>query len=247
MMERPSEISLEEQRDIAVMERDVWKARAEAAESDAAETRAINGSLHAAMVRETVRADAAERELERHRHGVTIESDFVCPDSLALVNALGEAERLRAERDEWAGSAGRWCAAETAAIAEAERLRAQYERKCHDCGTVEKASYPWYDYSGDGRRVVCVVCCPVELKDTRELRAEADRLRAERDEWAGSAGRWCAAETAAIAEAERLRNLVLAMVEYKDGRDAGRPKDEGFVRAWLDTARALAAAGKEGG
>jgi hypothetical protein len=165
MMERPSEISLEEQRDIAVMERDVWKARAEAAESDAAETRAINGSLHAAMVRETVRADAAERELERHRHGVTIESDFVCPDSLALVNALGEAERLRAERDEWAGSAGRWCAA----------------------------------------------------------------------------------ETAAIAEAERLRNLVLAMVEYKDGRDAGRPKDEGFVRAWLDTARALAAAGKEGG
>lgn len=32
------------------------------------------------------------RELERHRHGVTIEGDFVCPDSLQL-------DRLRAEND----------------------------------------------------------------------------------------------------------------------------------------------------
>ena len=32
----------------------------------------------------------ANRELERWRHGVTIEGDFVCPDSLALSEARAE-------------------------------------------------------------------------------------------------------------------------------------------------------------
>ncbi len=36
--------------------------------------------------------DAALRELERWRHGVTIEGDFVCPDSLALTEALSRSQ-----------------------------------------------------------------------------------------------------------------------------------------------------------
>jgi hypothetical protein len=40
--------------------------------------------------------DAALRELERWRHNLTIEGDSVCPDSLAMTEALAEAERLRA-------------------------------------------------------------------------------------------------------------------------------------------------------
>lgn len=33
------------------------------------------------------RREQAERGLERHRHGVTVEGDFVCPDSLASADA----------------------------------------------------------------------------------------------------------------------------------------------------------------
>jgi hypothetical protein len=36
-----------------------------------------------------------ERELERHRHGVTLEGDFICPDSLALTEAQAEIARLK--------------------------------------------------------------------------------------------------------------------------------------------------------
>lgn len=41
----------------------------------------------------------------------------------------------------------------------------------------------------------------------------------------------------AIEERGRLTSLLLAMLAYKDGRDAGQPKDENFVRVWLETAR----------
>jgi len=37
---------------------------------------------------------ALERELERHRHGVTLEGDFICPDSPALTEALGRVKAL---------------------------------------------------------------------------------------------------------------------------------------------------------
>lgn len=40
----------------------------------------------------TERAEAAERELERWRHGNTIEGDFVCPNELRAVNAERVAE-----------------------------------------------------------------------------------------------------------------------------------------------------------
>jgi hypothetical protein len=43
---------------------------------------------------------AANRELERHRHGNTIEGDDVCPDSLALTAARSDLTRLTRERDE---------------------------------------------------------------------------------------------------------------------------------------------------
>jgi hypothetical protein len=43
---------------------------------------------------------AAHRELERHRHGNTIEGDDVCPDSLALTAARSDLTRLTRERDE---------------------------------------------------------------------------------------------------------------------------------------------------
>jgi hypothetical protein len=79
--------------------------------------------------------------------------------------------QLTAERN-------RWKANYDTACAEVERLRGEYERKCSDCGEVCEASYPWYDYDKDGRRVVCVVCCPLELKDAPELRADNDDLRA---------------------------------------------------------------------
>lgn len=39
--------------------------------------------------------DAAIREADRLRHGVPIEGDFVCPDSLALVETRREIERWR--------------------------------------------------------------------------------------------------------------------------------------------------------
>lgn len=42
----------------------------------------------------------------------------------------------------------------------------------------------------------------------------------------------------------RRDSLILAMLEYKRGRDEGKPKDEAFVRLWLDTARAAMGEGE---
>jgi len=44
--------------------------------------------------------DAAERELERWRHGVTIEGDFVCPNDLRAANAERERDKLYEELTE---------------------------------------------------------------------------------------------------------------------------------------------------
>lgn len=68
-------------------------------EDGAAELTRLRSQLAAAESRaaEAVeRLNAAERELERWRHGVTVEGDFVCPDSLRLSEAV---EVLR--RQEW--------------------------------------------------------------------------------------------------------------------------------------------------
>lgn len=43
---------------------------------------------------------AAERELERHRHGQTIEGDHVCPNELAYTNVMGELKRIVEEAGE---------------------------------------------------------------------------------------------------------------------------------------------------
>jgi hypothetical protein len=54
--------------------------------------------------------DAAIRELERWRHGVTIEGDFVCPNELAATNLEAEVARLtrERERDEARAQADAW-------------------------------------------------------------------------------------------------------------------------------------------
>ena len=59
-----------------------WRARALAAESRAE--------------RAEVSLAAAEREQDRWRHGVPIEGDYVCPDSLALTEMTKRAERAEA-------------------------------------------------------------------------------------------------------------------------------------------------------
>lgn len=48
---------------------------------------------------EQARADlaASQREADRLRHGVPVEGDFVCPDTLEVVELRAEVERLRAE------------------------------------------------------------------------------------------------------------------------------------------------------
>lgn len=52
--------------------------------------------LQAGIAERDATIAAQARELERHRHGETIESDFICPDSVALTQArvqLAEAQR----------------------------------------------------------------------------------------------------------------------------------------------------------
>lgn len=58
----------------------MWKARAEKAEAE---------------------LGAAIRELERWRHDVTVEGDFICPDSLALDEWKARAENAEYERDRY--------------------------------------------------------------------------------------------------------------------------------------------------
>lgn len=65
--------------------------------------------------------DAAIREADRWRHGVPVECDYVCPDSLALAEARAERDRLAASAGDW----GRWCAQ---AVLERDRLAAEVER-----------------------------------------------------------------------------------------------------------------------
>lgn len=45
--------------------------------------------------------DAMMRELERHRHGGTLEPDFVCPDSLALAEARATILAMEQELDRY--------------------------------------------------------------------------------------------------------------------------------------------------
>jgi hypothetical protein len=54
---------------------------------------------------------ATERELERWRHGVQIEGDYVCPDSLRMTEALAEVERLRAGIRQQAAQLVEWAVA----------------------------------------------------------------------------------------------------------------------------------------
>lgn len=71
----------------AIARRDAaWQARLDAALYESSQHAGVAQALERRLA-------AAERELERWRHGVTIEGDFVCPDSLALNTArtaLGE-------------------------------------------------------------------------------------------------------------------------------------------------------------
>jgi hypothetical protein len=74
----------------------------------------------------TTERDALKAELERWRHGNTIEGDFVCPDSLALTEVTAERDRMRpvyeaakALKDEdlmWSGEMGNGIRAEPASL-----------------------------------------------------------------------------------------------------------------------------------
>lgn len=82
-------------------ELDYWRERARKAEQNLADALRSAEDFNAQRV-EVGRAyrrvlderDAANRELERWRHGNMIEGDFVCPDSLALTEARAECEAL---------------------------------------------------------------------------------------------------------------------------------------------------------
>ncbi len=81
---------------------DAAVARAEAAEKERDErretvTRVVEMAKGYVDERDAAvaRAEAAERALERWRHGVTIEGDFVCPDSLRAEAAEAQVDRLK--------------------------------------------------------------------------------------------------------------------------------------------------------
>lgn len=83
------------------------------------------------------RAETAERELERWRHGATIEGDFVCPNELRAVNAeaaLAE-ERAKREADKpaWVklGSDAAWSMAKEQIDALSEAFQSQVARAGH--------------------------------------------------------------------------------------------------------------------
>lgn len=142
------------------------------------------------------RLASAERELERHRHGNTIEGDYVCPDSLALTEArrqldavsdvagfhereiadlrakLAEAERERDERAKERDAASAQASRLTAAIAGAPSPLDQPGGlgACPDCA--KPSIHP-----------VCYECLAARLAEAEERarRAEAERIEAVND------------------------------------------------------------------
>ena len=88
----------------AQAERDEARADRDAARREREQLRSLlaqdHDSLSAYLAMQTAQRltaerDALQREADRLRHGVPIEGDFVCPDSLALVEARREIERWR--------------------------------------------------------------------------------------------------------------------------------------------------------
>ena len=59
--------------------------------------------MQAALERDTALAAniMAERELERWRHGTTIEGDFVCPNALALANMTDARDEVYRQKEMW--------------------------------------------------------------------------------------------------------------------------------------------------
>lgn len=84
---------------------------------------ACSGCVRAESI--AAQRDAAIREADRWRHGVPVEGDFVCPDSLALHEARAECDRLRAERDQLAADTRE---AFARVRIERDRLAAEVER-----------------------------------------------------------------------------------------------------------------------
>lgn len=72
---------------------------AELMKSSYAQVSLVTNRLHDV---ETER-DAAIRELERWRHGTTVEGDFVCPNALALDSMTAELAEARADAEEQRG------------------------------------------------------------------------------------------------------------------------------------------------
>ena len=144
----------------------MWVASFGATPEDAAFCAAANPTAVLALLNAL---DAANRELERWRHGATVEGDFVCPDSLALTAANAEIERLQtmhAARD--AATKG-WAEAQAELVAENERLRLQLD-VAHTAATLD----------GDTilhQRLSAVLAA----KD--EACVEVERLRRDRDSY----------------------------------------------------------------
>ncbi len=59
-----------------------------------------NAGLHQQLAAANAEIAAMTRELERWRHGVTIEGDFVCPDSLELTETKQQLSAMTDARDE---------------------------------------------------------------------------------------------------------------------------------------------------
>ena len=71
---------------------------------------------------------AMERELERWRHGLTIEGDFVCPNALAADNARDDLARLKALALEACEIATSWSGTDTEDGVRIAAIRAEVER-----------------------------------------------------------------------------------------------------------------------
>ena len=76
-------------------ERDSVKAAASAARANWDRTVTERDEARREIERMREQHEAIEREADRLRHGVPIEGDFVCPDSLALIETRREIERWR--------------------------------------------------------------------------------------------------------------------------------------------------------
>lgn len=161
----------------------------------------LMASLEARILERTeavARAEAAEREADRLRHGVPIEGDFVCPHELRADNAERELERLVEEEYPWAKRyfemerpkliKERNEAVVRATRAEAELAGSSSPQTCADCGgtqAVERQVPHGFMFAfGDGYDAVELRCaspmwvcpCGAQWSDYRTENAHTEAI-----------------------------------------------------------------------